>query len=179
LSSIHNFLDSVESQCGFLFAKRLAANDTLATKAHQAGPYIPKSVAFEVFPLLNKPSDRNPRVVFKAEIVSHKQKARDVNVIWYNDKTRNECHITCWGGKKSPLLDPESTGGLCLFAFLTPSSRDTEHCDVWLCLDPEEEDEFEQRFDIVEPGAHLFLDFTSKSQIRRQDEFEYVLSAEK
>ena len=59
------------------------------------------------------------------------------------------------------------------------AGRDAEHCTVWLCSNPEEEDEFEQRIDIVEPGTHLFLDFTSQSQIRRQDEFEYVLPAEK
>ena len=37
------------------FAKRLSANDTQQTGAHQAGPYIPKQMAFEVFPELCQP----------------------------------------------------------------------------------------------------------------------------
>ena len=178
VSSIHDFLETVESQQCFLFAKRLAANDTLATKAHQAGPYIPKSIAFEIFPSLNNPSEINPRKEFQAEIVSHNEKPRIANVIWYNQRTRNECHMTRWGGSKSPLLDPESTGSLCVFAFLGPSDRDAETCNIWLCSNPDEEDQFEQRIEIVDPGKHLFLKFSSKSQITRQDEFEYVLPPE-
>jgi restriction endonuclease EcoRII-like protein len=179
LSSIQGFLDSVESQGGFLFAKRLAANDTLATGAHQAGFYIPKGVAFELFPSLEKSSDINPKAEFHAEIVSHAQGPRVVHATWYNQKTRDECHITGWGGASSPVLDPESTGSLCLFGFFTPNGQNVEHCSVWLCSNPEEEDEFERRFDIVEPGNPAFLDFTSNSQIRRQDEFEYNLPTEK
>ena len=169
----------MESLGGSLFAKRLAANDTLATGAHQAGFYIPKSVAFELFPSLEKSVETNPRIAFDAEVVSHDQEPKVVNIIWYNNKTRDECHITRWGGARSPVLDPESTGSLCLFGFYGTEGGDAEHCTVWLCSNPEEEDEFEQRIDIVEPGTHLFLAFTSQSQIRRQDEFEYALPAEK
>lgn len=178
MSSIRSFLNTIESQGGFLYAKRLAANDTLASGAKQAGPYISKKLAFEIFPTLKRPSEINPRKEFKAEIVSHNDPSRVVNVIWYNQLTRNECHITRWGGKKSPLLDPESTGSLCLFAFFAEKGRDAEHCSIWICTDPIEEDEFEQRFDIVEPGSPVFFDFTSKSQIYRQDEFQYELPAE-
>jgi type II restriction enzyme len=176
--SLHTFLDSLEHEGGYVFAKRLAANDTLATNAHQAGPYIPRSAAFEIFPSLEKPSEANPRISFHAEIVSHDEKPRDVNIIWYNQRTRNECHITRWGGMKSPLLDPDSTGSLCLFAFIGSAERDAEYCSVWLCTTPAEEDQFEQRVDVVEPGKYLFLDVTSTNQITRQDEFEYVLPIE-
>ena len=179
MSSIQDFLDSVEGQCGFLFVKRLAANDTLATGAHQAGSYVPKGVAFKLFPSLEQSSETNPRIAFDVEISSHDQESKVVNIIWYNNKTRDECHITRWGGAGSPVLNPESTGSLCLFGFFAHAGRDAEKCAVWLCSNPEEEDEFERRFDIVEPGTHLFFDFTSKSQIRRQDEFEYALPAEK
>jgi hypothetical protein len=179
VSSLQEFLDSLESQGGFLFAKRLAANDTLATGAHQAGSYVPKGVAFELFPSLEMSSETNPRIAFDAEVVSHDQDPIVVNIIWYNNKTRDECHITRWGGASSPVLDPESTGSLCLFGFFAPADRDAEHCAVWLCSNPEEEDEFEHRFDVVEPGTPLSLDFSSRSQVRRQDEFEYDLPAEK
>lgn len=177
-STIQEFLDSIESQGAYLFAKRLAANDTLATKAHQAGAYIPKGVAFELFPSLSASPEKNPRVEFDAEVVSHGHDPKVVNIIWYNNKTRDECHITRWGGASSPVMDPESTGSLCLFGFLGAAGRDSEHCNIWLCSDPEEEEEFERRFDIVEPGTPLFLDFTLRSQIRRQSEIKYVLPSE-
>jgi len=178
LSTIQDFLDSVESQGGSLFAKRLAANDTLATGAHQAGSYVPKGVAFDLFPSLEKSPETNPRIAFEAEVISHGQEPNDVNIIWYNNKTRDECHITRWGGASSPVLDPESTGSLCLFAFFATKAGDAEYCRIWLCSNPEEEDQFERRFDVIEPGIPLFLDFTSRSQIRRQSEIEYVLPGE-
>lgn len=178
MSSIQNYLDSIESEGGYLFAKRLAANDTLATGAHQAGSYIPKGVAFELFPSLRESLDTNPRIAFDAEIVSHDEGSKVVNIIWYNNRTRDECHITRWGGASSPVLDPESTGSLCLFGFYAPSGQNAEHCKVWLCSNPEEEGEFEQRFDTVEPGNPIFLDFSSGSQVRRQNEFEYEISTE-
>lgn len=171
-------MDSLESQGARLFAKRLAANDTLATRSHQAGPYIPKNVAFELFPFLAESPDTNPRVPFDAEVVSHQQPPQVPNIIWYNNKTRNECHITGWGGIKSPVLDPESTGSLCVFGFVGKPGKNVEKCWIWLCRNPDEEDEFETRFDMVEPGRHLFLALTKRSLFRQQTEFEYAVQEE-
>lgn len=171
-------MDSLESQGARLLAKRLAANDTLASGSHQAGPYIPKNVAFELFPSIASSSDKNPRVAFDSEIVSHHQASQAVNIIWYNNKSRNECHITGWGGAKSKVLDPDSTGSLCLFGFLGEAGVDIESCMIWLCTNLGEEDQFETRFDIVEPGRHLFLELTPRSLVHRQSEFEYDLPSE-
>ena len=136
------------------YLKRLSANDTLATRAHQAGPYIPKSLLFKVFPGLNAPSARNPRVEFDLHVDSHGQHCRST-AIWYNNelfgRTRNEARITNLGGRSSALLDPENTGALTAFVFLSASDG-TAEVHAWVARSVEEEEELEQRFGPVEPG---------------------------
>ena len=133
------------------FVKRLSGNDTLATKAHQAGPYIPKEFLFEVFPDLHRPKTRNPDKIFPLYIDSHADR-RDVRAIWYNNRlhgrTRNEARITGFGGAASALLDPDSTGALTIFAF-NPKKGE---CHVWVCQHETEEDVVEERIGPVEPG---------------------------
>lgn len=175
---IHEFLNSVDDSEGRLFAKRLAANDTLATGSHQAGLYIPNEIAFRLFPSLLSADAVNPRVEFDAEIVSHGQAPKVLNIIWYNQKTRNECHVTRWGGSSSPLLDPEATGSLCLFAFYGSHDSDVSYCKVWICSNIYEEDNFESRFDIVEPGAPLFLNFSPSSLAVREPTLGYTVAEE-
>lgn len=144
------------------FVKRLSGNDTLANGSNQAGPYVPKPVAFRLFPSL-KSSDYNPRVDFPALIASHAVKALP-RIIWYNNRlhakgSRNECRLTNWGGARSPILDPDSTGAICVFAFHQQElAKDTQGCVVWLCSTVEEEDEVEDQVGPVEPGAGLAYD---------------------
>lgn len=121
------------------YVKRLSANDTLANKAHQAGPYIPKDLLFEVAPALRNPAYRNPKVVIDAFVDSHPE-VRQVTATWYNNKhtdldgTRDETRITGWGGGASALLDADSTGALAVFAFdRTADTDDTPGLHVWVC----------------------------------------------
>ena len=53
LTDLVGWMDEYGVPGAVWFAKRLAANDTLATGAHGAGPYIPKEFLFSVFPELN------------------------------------------------------------------------------------------------------------------------------
>lgn len=137
------------------YAKRLAGNDTLATGAHQAGPYVPKEFLFKLFPQLNRPEDENPRVEFPLYVESHGQQ-RDVQAIWYNNKlrggTRNEARLTNFGGQSSPLLDPESTGAIAVFAFHPAPPERVSSCRVWVCTTAAEEDLVEDHIGPVEPG---------------------------
>lgn len=121
------------------YVKRLSANDTLANKAHQAGPYVPKNLLFDVLPALRNPEERNPRVTINAFVDSHPE-VRQVTATWYNNKhtdadgTRDETRITGWGGGASALLDPDSTGALAVFVFGDVSGAGvptTLH--VWVC----------------------------------------------
>lgn len=141
------------------YAKRLSANDTLATKAHQAGPYIPKEFLFEIFPSLNRPDVENPDIHFDLYIDSRPDH-RDIRAVWYNNKfrggTRNETRLTGFGGIQSALLDPDSTGTLAVFAFTLNDQGIAKDCHVWVCDgDGTEADLFEERLGVVEPKQYV------------------------
>ena len=144
------------------YVKRLSGNDTLLTGGHQAGPYIPKQVVFDVFRSLEKSDELNPRIQFPVYLDSDTLSEQIVTAIWYNNKvisdgTRNECRITNWGGSSSPLLDPESTGSLCVFAFKLSKQGDAKVCRTWLCKTVAEEDAMEDYIGSVEPGYWVYL----------------------
>lgn len=135
------------------YVKRLSANDTLATGAHQAGPYVSKDLLFEVLPELDAPAVLNPDINFAVRIDSHGDE-RTVRAIWYNNRlhggTRNEARITNWGGVGSALLDPENTGAIAAFAF--SRHKDGPRLRVWVCRNLSDEEAIEDRFGPVEPG---------------------------
>lgn len=155
LSDLTDWMDDFTGTQFIWYIKRLAANDTLATGAHQAGPYIPKEFLFSIFPALHQPDAENPRVLFDLHIDSHAD-SRKVTAIWYNNKlrdgTRNEARVTNFGGASSALLDPESTGALTVFAFAINEMGVAQECHVWVCRDEIEEDLIEDRIGPVEPG---------------------------
>jgi hypothetical protein len=140
------------------YAKRLAANDTLATDSHQAGPYVQKDFMFRVFPVLNRPGSVNPDVRFDLYIDSHSDH-RTVRAVWYNNAlrggTRNEIHLTGFGGRQSALLDPDSTGSLAVFAFVPSTNGAPTECHVWVCDDATQADLFEERLGPVEPNQSV------------------------
>lgn len=153
LADVSAWLDACSREDAVWYVKRLAANDTQATGAHGAGPYIPKAVLFDVLPALNQPDVKNPDVRFPLGVDSHGEQTQ-VRAIWYNNRlfggTRNEARLTNFGGRSSALLDPDSTGSLTVFVFLTgaagPSAR------VWVARGPGEEELIEDRVGPVEPG---------------------------
>jgi hypothetical protein len=142
--------------------KRLAGNDTLATKAHQAGPYIPKPFAFELFPTIDDKVTKNPRTVITARVDSHPQ-VKDITAIYYNSRFsegkkngRNETRLTGFGGKNSAVLDPDSTGAIAIFAFSLTTEGTADECHIWVCRHPTEEDLVEERFGPIEPEAFVY-----------------------
>lgn len=155
-----NLPDWIDEHSGVDFVwyiKRLSANDTLANKTHQAGPYIPRGILFELFPDLENPYELNPRVSFDLAIDSHSEN-RSVTAIWYNNSiaaagTRNEARVTGFGGARSALLDPESTGSIAVFAFSLDEQQHARSCSVWVCRSYPEEDLLEDRLGPIEPGV--------------------------
>jgi hypothetical protein len=137
------------------YSKRLAANDTVETGAHQAGPYISRDFLFKIFPSLNRPHNENPDLWFPINIHSHND-GRNVRAVWYNNElrggTRNEARLTNFGGRSSALLDPDNTGALTVFAFEKPAGDDARACHIWVCREPAEEEFVEERIGPVEPG---------------------------
>lgn len=144
----------------YVYIKRLSANDTGATGSHQVGIYIPKDVMDELFPALNRTDILNPELLIPAWICSHQQPEQQVKVIYYNNryfgKTRNEKRITRWGGRNSPLQDPENTGALAVLAFRRQETQNAELSEVWVCQSVEEEDLIESIVGEVLPGTFLF-----------------------
>lgn len=144
------------------YVKRLSGNDTLANGSHQAGPYIPKQLLFEVFPAINRIDIDNPDLWIDLFIDSHAD-ARQVRLIYYNSKRakaqkngRDETRLTNFGGTESALLDPDSTGALTVFAFPV-SQGETPECHVWVCRHGTEEDVVEDRVGPIEPGKSVIL----------------------
>lgn len=158
LADITDWMDEYGRPGVIWYAKRLAANDTLATNAHQAGPYIPKDFLFRVFPALNRRDAENPDCWFDLYIDSHADH-RTVRAVWYNNRlrggTRDETRLTNFGGGRSALLDPESTGSLAVFAFVAGATGAAAECHVWVCGHPTEADLFEERLGPVEPKQHV------------------------
>lgn len=159
LADVTDWMDEFGRPGATWYAKRLAANDTLATHAHQAGPYIPKDFLLRMFPALNRPDAENPDVRFDLYIDSHADH-RKVRAVWYNNAlrggTRNETRLTGFGGSQSALLDPDSTGALAVFAFKTDAGADQSECHVWVCGgEGTEADLFEERLGPVEPKQHV------------------------
>lgn len=157
LADLMDWMDDFTGPQFIWYIKRLSGNDTLANKSHQAGPYIPRQFLFDIFPDLNQPTAENPRIRFNLYIDSHPD-SRTVTAIWYNNKfkggTRNETRLTNFGGERSALLDPESTGALAVFAFVLDENRVGTECHVWVCRHEVEEDLVEERTGPVEPGQY-------------------------
>lgn len=154
MADLAEWLDGLSNQDTLFYAKRLSGNDTLANGTHQAGPYIPKHVLFAALPSLHRPEVRNPDVFVDLYVDSHGHSGK-VRAIWYNNRvhregTRNEARLTGFGGGGSPLLDPENTGALTVFAFTSPAGVPV--CHVWVCGDQLEEETVESVAGPIEPG---------------------------
>lgn len=141
----------------FLYIKRLSANDTGATGGHQVGLYIPSSIVEKLFPSINHTRELNPSVNLTAHVSSHECPDSEARAIYYNNRfsggTRNEKRITGWGGRISPLQNPENTGAVTLLAFgQDEQGGDCTDVDVWVCASLEEEDVIESIMGEILPG---------------------------
>jgi hypothetical protein len=155
LGDLTSWMDAQSEPNVLWYVKRLSGNDTLANGSHQAGPYVPKEILFDVFPSLNRRDTENPEKWFTLCIDSH-QDRREVRAVWYNNRlrggTRNESRVTNFGGENSALLNPESTGSLAVFAFHRCADGDASACHVWVCKFETEADLIEDKIGPVEPG---------------------------
>ena len=151
---IDDWIDEV-SGAGFVwYLKRLSGNDTQLTGGHQAGPYMPKDLAFELMPQLADLTQKNPRGTVHLTTMPSGFQA-EANIIYYNNKFhenpksgRNETRLTALGGRENPLLEPDNTGALVVFAFF---GGDPVTCQVWICGNREEEAQLEDIVGPVEP----------------------------
>ena len=152
-ASASSWIEQVVRADGLVLVKRLSANDSGASGGHQAGPYIPKRIAFRIAPALADDDAENPRIQVDVQSVSHDQ-AATCNLIWYNNAsrggTRDEVRLTGFGGASSPILNPEMTGALLAMYFYR--AKGGLEYRYWLCERTGEEDSLERYFGPVEPG---------------------------
>lgn len=164
---LEDWLDEV-SDAGFVwYLKRLSGNDTQLTGGHQAGPYVPKDLAFRLIPKLSDISQKNPRDAVQLNVLPSGFETTS-NIIYYNNKFhenpesgRNETRLTGLAGRENPLLDPENTGALAVFAFelVTPVK-----CQVWICRNRTEEVQIEDAVGPIEPGESVIWEPKIKSR---------------
>ncbi len=152
---LDDWLEEVSGKGFVWYLKRLSGNDTQLTGGHQAGPYVPKDLAFRLMPHLADLSQKNPRDEVKLKVLPEGFETIS-NIIYYNNKFhenpangRNETRMTKLGGKENPLLDPENTGALVAFAFALETPV---NCQAWICRNHEEEVQLEDVTGPVEPG---------------------------
>jgi hypothetical protein len=81
--------------------------------------------------------------------VSHEQRG-ELRLIYYNAGTRDECRITGFGGKASPVQDPDNTSALFVMAF-----HPDGNIQGWLARNADETDVIEDRIGPVVPGFAL------------------------
>jgi len=144
------------------YTKYLSANDTYAKKnVHQGGPHLGKALFAEAFPVLSARTDKdeNPDLTLPTSIDSHGE-SLDLRLVWYNSKRltgqkngRDEARLTRWGRTDSPLVEPDATGSLVVFAFRVRPGADADALRVWRCRTPSEEDYLLDRMPEIEPGA--------------------------
>ena len=131
---------------------------------------MPKTFIFGIVPSLNSTAEKNPDAWFDLYIASHADHRR-VRAIFYNNKrrgegTRDEVHITNFGGRQSAVLDPESTGALTIFAFALDEAGRATECHVWVCDHGTQEELIEERIGPVEPGENTVW---APAQGRKED----------
>jgi type II restriction enzyme len=143
---LSDWLESVQGEEWTWYTKRLSPNDTGLTKSNQVGPYIPKPVAF---PLLGMEPNAKPTAnvfrLWNCWLVSHDQH-NELRLIYYMSK--NECRLTRFGGKRSPVQDPENTSRLMVFAFRNDGST----LQAWLARSDDEEELIQDWTGQVVPG---------------------------
>lgn len=162
--SIAAWLTEVSGESWLWFVKYLSANDTYAkSNVHQAGPYLSKALLTSAFADLTKRSrsEKNPDLHIPSAIDSHGWEG-DIRAVWYNSKVRehrangrDEARLTGWGGKQNPLVEPDATGSLVVFAWELQDAGDPRALRIWISRSAEETDQILGAVGSVEPGAGI------------------------
>jgi hypothetical protein len=161
VQALSQWLTDVSTSEWLWYVKYLSANDTGAkANVHQSGPHLGRPLFALAFPGLTARAEReeNPDLILPTQIDSHGQDVA-LRLVWYNSRRRtgqvngrDEARLTRWGGSNSPMLEPEATGSLTLFAFRLRRDGDADALKVWRCRTPAEEDYLLDRVPDVAPG---------------------------
>lgn len=167
LETLRDWLLRISGDEWVWFAKRLSANDTGLTGAHQVGFYVPRTFALAVAPELAEDRE-NPDRDLVFTLVSHGQESTP-RLIYYNSRVfhqqpngRNEFRVTRFGGRRSALQDPESTGAILVTAWDTSGAA----VEAWLADTSDEEDVIETVLGPVDPGTEVIRLVPAPGQVQ-------------
>ncbi len=161
VSELDRWIEATSGAHWTWHAKYLSANDTYAKpNVHQGGPYLAKQLVTAAFPetTARASTEENPDHWVNASIDSHGW-VDDVRLVWYNSRIvknqkngRNEVRLTNWGGAGNPLVDPDATGSLVVFAFRHEPGQDARQIRIWIARSLAEEDRLLELVPDVDPG---------------------------
>lgn len=147
--SMTRFLELLEELDFEWVVKRLSGNDTGLTGSNQVGIYLPHSFFERAFPEVAVREKYNPDChIEECYFPDNDISIPKLRVVYYNNKYHpelkkkkpyDEFRITCWGGRTTPIQDPEFTGSICIFAF----SRVHNFAVAWVASSIEQEDVIE------------------------------------
>lgn len=162
--TLEHWLGEVSGESWLWYVKYISANDTYAkANVHQAGPYLSKPLLASAFAELSRRSrtETNPDLYIPTSIDSHDWEG-DVRAVWYNSKVlenrsngRDEARLTGWGGKQNPLVEPDATGSLVVFAWELEENADSRRLHIWITRSAAEEDRILSVVGDVEPGRGI------------------------
>ena len=159
--SITEYLEFVGRHQLTWAAKRLSGNDTGLTGGHQAGVYLPRTFFQCAFPEICRVDEYNPSLrISRCTVLDGGFETQRLRATYYNSKFHpdrgttkkyDEFRLTGWGGRASPVQDPESTGSIAVFAIAR--TADGIEAWVWVASGIDDESAIEDWLgEPVEPG---------------------------
>ena len=142
------------------YAKRLSGSDTWANGSRRDAAYFLASDFFQLFPELKSGSVLEKPIAVTIDYASHPP-GRTTPITCGCQLVRRgrrhgpEVQITGLGKKNSPLLDPENTGALAVFAVSRDRQDASDCCSVWVCRTPIEEYLMEWWVGPIDPGRAI------------------------
>ena len=161
--AIRSVLNGRQSCCKFL-----AANDTGLTEAHQAGIYISKPSAPNLF---EKPGIKGANMEKWVKIRWQNDLETCTRFIYYGRGTRNEYRMTNFG-HGFPLLRPEYTGALFVLV-----QMDTENYEAYVLNTDEDIEQFLEAFALSPTETNRPIDTARvRTETRLETEIEKFVS---
>ncbi len=160
--SLTRFLEEIDLGKLPWIIKRLTGNDTGLTGSHQVGVYLPRAFFISLLPEIHTTKKHNPHITIDAcYFPSQDYTAHNLNAVYYNakffpekglKKAYDEFRITRWGGRESPVQNPDNTGSICMFVLIRTESG--LQALNWVCSSLEEEQLIEDWIGHdIEPGC--------------------------
>lgn len=139
------------------YAKRLSGDETWANGSRDDGFRIPARWFLKLFPRFDSQQTGSNSQCVTIEVAScpsvgEAAKSCRCTLVASTVWPELDVRIGGLGGASSPLLDPENTGALVVFASQIARGLTEQSCSVWVCRTVAEEELLEHWLGPVDPG---------------------------